>query len=99
MAALPVNFGAPPTASGQLVAVTGTVPAGISFVQAVELDVLRVDATHHYFSTAAVYDNTAGITELAITDTLRLAIVPKLEATETVTLSSYGSLESQITQL
>lgn len=97
MAALPVNFGSPSTASGQLVAVSGTVPAGTTFVQAVQLDVLRADTTHHYFSSTAAY--TATTTDLTVADTLQLAIVPKLATGETVTLSTYGSLEAQIVEL
>jgi hypothetical protein len=99
MAALPVNFDTPKIASGQLVTVTGTVPAATSFVEAVQLDVLRTDTTHDYFSITVVYDNSLGTADLPVSDTLRLAIVPKLAATETVTLSSYGSLEAQIIEL
>ncbi|CAB1262451.1 hypothetical protein ACFHWD_11075 [Clostridium sp. MT-14] len=98
MAALPVDFDTPQTASGQLVTVTGTVPAGTSFVEAIQLDVLRTDSSHEYFSIATVYDNSAGTTPLDVNDTLNLAIVPKLETGETVTLTSYGSLKAEIVQ-
>ncbi len=99
MAALLVNFDTPQTASGQLVTVTGTVPVETSFVEAVQLDVLRTDSSHDYFSMATIYDNSIGITPLAVNDTLNLAIVPKLATGETVTLTSYGSLEAQIVPL
>ena len=98
MAALPVDFDTPQTASGQLVTITGTVPVGASFVEAVQLDVLRADASHEYFSMSVVYDNSTGTTPLAVNDTLNLAIVPKLDTDETVTLTSYGSLKAQIVQ-
>ena len=48
---------------------------------------------------ATIYDNSIGITPLAVNDTLNLAIVPKLATGETVTLTSYGSLEAQIVPL
>jgi hypothetical protein len=47
---------------------------------------------------SVVYDNSTGTTPLAVNDTLNLAIVPKLETDETVTLTSYGSLKAQIVQ-
>jgi len=98
MAALSVDFDSPQSASGQLVTITGTVPIGVSFVEAVQLDVLRSDTTHDYFSMTAVYDNSAGSAVLNVNDTLNMAIIPKLEQNETVTLTSYGSLNAQITE-
>ncbi|MHC6179313.1 hypothetical protein ACYUJ6_05585 [Clostridium sp. JNZ X4-2] len=98
MAALSVDFDTPQTASGQVVNITGTVPVGSTYVEAIQLDVLRADSSHQYFSISNVYDNSSGTAVLAVNDTVNLAIVPKLEATETVTLTSYGALEAQIVE-
>lgn len=97
--ALTVDFKSPKTATTQVVNVSGTVPAGLTFVQTLQLDVLRAGATHEYFSLTVEY--TAGATDLVLTDDpVYMAIVPKLNTTgttpDTVTLSSSGSLKAQI---
>lgn len=97
--ALTVNFKSPKTSTTQVVNVSGTVPAGLTFVQTLQLDVLRAGTTHEYFSLTVEY--TAGASDMTLTnDPVYMAIVPKLNTTgetpDTVTLTSAGSLLAQI---
>lgn len=91
-----VNFGVPKTATGETVTITGTVPIGQKFVEAIQLKVERNDSTIQYFSLSKEYDNSTGITDLVVNDPLEMAIVPQVATGEIVTMTSYGSLEAQI---
>jgi|GEM_PF-2568525 len=94
--ALSVDFDSPQTASGQEINITGTVPIGESYIQALQLAVTRSGGTTDYFSMTKEYDNKSGSEPLVVNDTVRMAIVPKKEASDSVTLTSFGSLKAEI---
>lgn len=100
--ALNIDFDSPKVATGQVVHVEGTVPAGEKYIQAIQLDVYRTaTTTHEYFSISKEYDNSAGGTDMTVDDDINMAIIPKLATgaqADTVTMTSYGSLEAQIVE-
>ena len=90
--ALTVDFDSPQAASGRNVTFTVTVPAGETFLAAIELLVTRSDdSTDSYYLTRQ-YDNSAGTQASVISSSVQIVIIPALTGTESATAIGYGAL-------
>lgn len=89
------DFDTPQSASGRYINVAGTVPPNTTFVEVMQVSVLRLDSTTDYFYLTKEYTNTTS-SDSAVSETLIIAIVPAVTGTEAVTFTSFGSLVGQV---
>lgn len=93
--AFDANFDTPQTASGRYVSVIGTVPANTAFVEVMQISVCRVDSQFEYFYLTKEYTN-ATASPSAISESLIIAVVPIISASDAVTFTSFGAIEGQV---
>lgn len=93
--AFDANFDTPQTASGRYVSVVGTVPANTTFVEVMQISVCRVDSDTEYFYLTKEYTN-ATASPSAVSESLIIAVVPIISASDAVTFTSFGSIIGEV---
>lgn len=89
------NFDTPQTASGRYVSVIGTVPANTAFVEVMQISVCRFNSNTDYFYLTKEYTNSTD-TPSAVSESLIIAVVPIISASDAVSFTSFGSIVGQV---
>ena len=89
------NFDSPQTASGRYVSIIGTVPANTAFVEVMQITVSRFESGLDYFYVTKEFVNSTN-SPSAVSESIAIAAVPIISASDTVTFTSFGSIIGQV---
>lgn len=89
------DFDTPQTASGRYVSIIGTVPANTAFVEVMQISVCRFNSNTDYFYLTKEYNNETN-TPSAVSESLIIAIVPIISASDAVSFTSFGAIVGEV---
>lgn len=93
--AFTADFDTPQTASGRYVSVIGIVPANTAFVEVMQISVCRFNSDTEYFYLTNEYTNSTA-TPSAVSESLIIAVVPMISASDAVSFTSFGSIIGEV---
>lgn len=93
--AFDADFDTPQTASGRYVSVIGTVPANTAFVEVMQISVCRFESDYEHFYLTKEYTNSTD-SPSAVSESLIIAVVPMISASDAVTFTSFGSIIGEV---
>ena len=89
------DFDSPKTASGRYVSIVGTVPENTAFVEVMQITVSRFSSGFEYFYITKEYVNSTS-SPSAVSESVTIAVVPIISASDAVTFTSFGSIIGQV---
>lgn len=89
------DFNTPKTASGRYVSIIGTVPANTAFVEVMQISVCRFNSDTDYFYLTKEYTNATN-TPSAVSESLIIAVIPIISASDAVSFTSFGSIIGEV---